>query len=108
VLGDQAQLLQDRHAVVQPDFLGDQAVLDLEHRRAGEPHRLTGVGLREPTERQVGRWAAGVRPAADPLTDDVVALGDQVRGAAEREVGERVAERGREFADGIATAQWGV
>jgi hypothetical protein len=49
-----------------------------------------------------------VRPAADPLTDDVVALGDQVRGPTEREVGERVAERGREFADGIATAQWGV
>ena len=41
---DQAQLPEHRHAVVEADLLGDQAVNDLEDGGAGEPHRLAGAG----------------------------------------------------------------
>ena len=47
---------------------------------------------------------AGVGAAALPLADDVVALGDQVRGALEAEVGECRPERPRELAHLLATA----
>jgi hypothetical protein len=46
-----------------------------------------------------------VRPAALPLPDDVVTLGDQVGGRAEAEIGERLAEAQRELADLVAAAQ---
>ena len=37
----------------------------------------------------------GVDAAADPATDDVIALGDEIGGAAEAQVRERRAESGR-------------
>ena len=41
---DEAQLLEHRHAVVEADLFGDQAVDDLEDGGAGEPHRLAAAG----------------------------------------------------------------
>src|ERR1700722_3855180 len=55
-------------------------------------------------ERQIGHRVAGVRAAAGPLPDDVVAFSDQVRGAAEREVRDCGAELGREVTDCVAPA----
>jgi hypothetical protein len=41
---DEAELPQNRNAVVEADFLGDEAVLDLEDGGASEAHRLAGGG----------------------------------------------------------------
>src|ERR1700733_3613030 len=38
VLGDQPELTQHRHAVVEADLLSDHPVLDLQDRGAGKPH----------------------------------------------------------------------
>ena len=38
---DDPELLEDLHPVVEPDFLDDEPVLDLEHGRAGEAKRLS-------------------------------------------------------------------
>ena len=40
-----------------------------------------------------------VRASAHPATDDIVALGDEVRGARETQVGKRFAKRGHERLD---------
>src|SRR5919112_5779895 len=75
-LGDQAELTEHGDTVVQAYLLGDQTVLDLKDGGAGKSHRLAGVRLRQAAKRQVGHRGAGVRATADPLADDVVALGD--------------------------------
>src|ERR1039458_3940139 len=51
--GDETQLAEHRDAVVQSYLFGDEAVLHLENRGAGKPHRLAGVGGRS-EERRVG------------------------------------------------------
>src|SRR6266849_10218622 len=79
---DQAELGQCGDPVVEAALLGDQPVLDLEDGDAAEAHRLACAG-RQAAHRHVLERAAGLGAAADPLADDVVALGDQVRGAFE-------------------------
>ena len=95
-------MAQDGNTVVEADFLGDEAVLDLEDRGAGEAHGFAGVEGGQAAEREVGHGRAGVGAAADPLADDVVAFGDEVGGAFEAEVGEGASEGVGEFADGVA------
>ena len=56
-----------------------------------------------PTQ-EVVEGVAGLGAAALPLSDDVVALGDQVRRALEAEVGERGAEVGHELLMSLAAA----
>ena len=58
---------------------------------------------RAPIE-EIVEGRAGVRAAAFPLADDVVALGDQVRRAPEIEIGERGPEVGHEGLDVFAAA----
>lgn len=41
---DQAELLEDRDAIVEAELLGDHAVDDLDHRDAGELHALARAG----------------------------------------------------------------
>jgi hypothetical protein len=88
---DQSELLEDGDTVVETEFLGDQSVLDLDDRDAGEPHRLAGVGW-ECADGHVVEGISGVGASADPLADDVVTFGNEVGPPAEREVGVRGAE----------------
>ena len=60
---------------------------------------------RQRADRQVVERGAGVHPAAVPLPDDVVALGDQLRGRDEAEIRERIAEAHGELAHRAAAAQ---
>src|SRR5260370_29867361 len=74
--------------VIEADLLDDLAVDNLQHGGAGEVH-LAASGSGEAADQEVVEGRSGVGPAAFPLTDDIVALGDQVRSAPEVEVGER-------------------
>ena len=78
---DDSELLKDLHTVVEPELLDDETVLDLEHRRAGEAERLAGRRRRGADGKVIEDDRPSVRAAALPLADDVVALGDEVRGA---------------------------
>ena len=70
-----AELGQARDAVIEADFLDDLAVLEAQHRGAGEVHLPAGLcGQR--TDEEVTESRPGVGAAAFPLADDVVALGD--------------------------------
>src|SRR5262249_42710388 len=100
--GDEAELPQDRDAVVEADFLGDKAILDLEDGGAGKAHRLAGGGWQR-ADRHVVERVAGMCAAAFPLADDVVALGDEIGGTPEVEVGEGRAELLGEGADLLAS-----
>ena len=103
-LGDQAELAERGDAVVKADLLGDEAVLDLQDSGAGEPHHLAGVS-RQRTDGHVVERVPGVGAAALPLADHVVALGDEIGGAPEVQVGERGAELSGELADRVPAAQ---
>src|SRR5262245_36740928 len=93
--GDEPELLQGSHAVVQSDFLGDLAVLHFQHGRSGETHLPAGrCGQR--ADRKVAVGGTRMRAAAVPTTDHVVALGDEVGRAPEVEIRERLAELGHE------------
>src|SRR5712671_6217779 len=98
----QAQLLQGGHSIVQADFLCDPAVLDPKHRRTREPHFPAGTGRKRAGEK-IAKGGASVRAAALPTTDDVVALGDEIRRAVKLEIGERLAETAHERLDVRAT-----
>ena len=80
---DEPQLKIGGHAIVQTDLLRDLAVLDPKHRRSGESHLPAGRRRQRPHE-EVAEGRAGVRAAAFPAADHVVALGDEVRRAPER------------------------
>src|SRR6202044_3128302 len=67
-LGDQPELGERGDAVVQADLLGNEAVLDLQHGDAGEPHRLARACGQRP-ERHVVERVAGVGATALPLAD---------------------------------------
>src|SRR5262249_17266924 len=83
--------------------LYDLAVEHLEHRRAGEVHLAAGRSGETADQKVAERWT-GMGATTFPLTDDVVALGDQIRRAPEIEIGERGAEVGHECLYIVATA----
>src|SRR3981189_282924 len=85
---DEAELLQGRYPIVKTDFLEDLSVLELQHGRAGECHLAAGVG-RKRSRQEVAERLPGMRSAAFPSTDDVVAFRDEIRSAPEVEIGER-------------------
>src|SRR3954452_13735870 len=101
---DEVELLEDRDAIVEAELLGDHAVDDLDHGGTGELHPPARV-RRQRADGEVVERGAGVGAAALPLPDDVVALGDEVGGRAEAEIGERLAERQRELAHLVAAAE---
>ena len=84
---DEPKLGQCSHAVVETDLLGDLPVDHLQYRGAGEVHLAAGRG-RQATDQEVVERRTLMGTATFPLTNDVVALGDQVCGAPEIEVGE--------------------
>jgi hypothetical protein len=79
------------YAVIEANFLGDLAVLNPEDRRAGEVHLSAGSRGQRPGQK-ITECRTGVRAATFPLTDDIVALCNQVGRAPEVEVRERPAE----------------
>src|ERR1700756_320799 len=97
------ELGQCGDAVIETDLLDNLAVHDLEHRSAREVH-LAARRSRKAADQEIAERRAGVGATALPLTDDIVALGDQVRGAPEVEIGERGAEIGHERLDVGAAA----
>jgi hypothetical protein len=86
---DQPKLRQRGHAVVKADLLYDLAVEHLQHRRAGEVHLAAGRSREAANQKVVEGWT-GMGAPTFPLTDDVVALGDQIRRAPEIEIGNAV------------------
>jgi hypothetical protein len=92
----QTQLLQRSYSIIQADLLGDLAVLDAKHGRAGESHLPTGC-RRKRADEEVTEGRAGVGAAAFPATDHVVALGNQIRRTPELEIRKRLAESGHEL-----------
>jgi hypothetical protein len=70
---------------------------------AGEVHLSAGRG-RQAADEEVVEGRTRMRAAAFPLADDIVALGDQVGGAPEVEVGECSPEVGHERLDVGAAA----
>src|SRR5215467_12571222 len=99
----QPELGQRRHAVVEADLLDDLAVDHFQHRGAGEVHLAAGRS-RESSHQEVVEGRTRMGATAFPPTDDVVALGDQVRRTPEIEVGESGAEIAYERFDVVATA----
>src|ERR1700694_4308963 len=85
---DEAELLQGRYPIVKTDFLEDHSLLEFQPGRAGEFHLAAGVG-RQRSRQEVAERLPGMRSAAFPSTDDVVAFRDEIRGAPEVELGER-------------------
>src|SRR6266576_3147086 len=86
-----AELLQRRCAVVEPDLFGDLAVLDAQNGRSRKAHFPARAGGKRADD-EVIEGRPGMRAAAFPSADHVVALGDQVRRTPEIQVWERAAE----------------
>src|SRR5215470_11465123 len=68
-------------------------------------HLPTGRG-RQRAYQEVAEGRTGVRTAAFPLADDIVAFRDQIRRAPEVEIGECSAEIGHECLDVVTAAPW--
>src|ERR1700680_1652439 len=103
--GDEAKLLQRFHAIVEPDLFDDLSALETQYRRSSEVHLATCRHRQRPNE-EIARRGTGMCAAAFPATNDVVAFGDQIRGAPEVEIGEGLAEIGHEGFDVITAASW--
>src|SRR6266436_146355 len=100
---DEAELGERRDAIVETDLLDDLAVLETQDGGAGEVHFPAGRG-RQRADQKVAEGRAGVRAAAFPLADDIVAFGDQVGGAPELEVRKGCTEVGHEGLDVFTAA----
>jgi hypothetical protein len=94
---------QRLNAVVKTDFLGDLAVLNTQHRSPGEVHLPAGC-RRQRAHQEVAEGRTGVRTAAFPLADDIVAFCDQIRHTPEVEIGECCAKIGHECLDVVRAA----
>jgi len=72
---EEAELGERRDAVVETDLLEDLAVLETQNGRPGKVHLTAGRG-RQRAHKEVLESRAGVRAAAFPLADDVIAFRD--------------------------------
>src|SRR5262249_533997 len=82
VFGNQAELLQHGKSVIDAELLGDQATVHAQHGGSSEAHLLARA-LWEGTDGQIAEGFPGVRAAAFPLPDHILALGDEIGGAPE-------------------------
>src|SRR3979411_3420225 len=102
----EAELGERRDAVVETDLLDDLAALKTQDGGAREAYFQAGRGGVR-ADQEVAEGRAAVRSAALPLSDDIVAFSDQVRGAPEFEVRKRFTEVGYEGLDvGLAAARF--
>src|ERR1700690_2923985 len=102
---DQPELLQRGDTVVEPDFLGDLAVLQLQNSRTGKTHFPAGV-RGQGAGQEVAERGAGVRPTAFPTADHIVGLRDEIGGAPEIEIGKGLAEIRHESLDVLPSPTW--
>src|SRR5580700_8697076 len=91
----EAKLQRRRYFIVQTDLLCDLTVLDTENSRANESHPLAR-GSRQAADTKIAVGRARMRTAADPASDYMVSLGDEIRHGRDAKVGERLTERGHE------------
>src|SRR5215813_11594724 len=92
---DQPKLGQRGHAIVETDLLDDLTVDHLQHRGAGEVHLPAGRSREAADQEVVEGWTSMDTPAF-PLTNDIVAFGDEIRRAPEIEIRECGTEIGHE------------
>ena len=83
------------HAIVETDLFRNPAVADAQHGRPRELHLPSSCRWQRSNEEVAEGWT-GVRAAAFPTADDVVALGDEISGPPEIEVRKRFTEVGHE------------
>src|ERR1700722_10537795 len=83
---DQAKLSQCGDAIVQTTFFHDLAVDHLQHRGAGEVHLAAG-SCGQTADQEIIVSRPRVSATTFPLTDHVVAFGDQIGRAPEIQVG---------------------
>src|SRR5713226_8645730 len=69
---DEAELRKRRDAVVETDLRDDFSASNLKDGRPGEAHLATGGG-RQRSDEEIAERRAGVRPAALPPADHVIA-----------------------------------
>src|SRR5580693_7044086 len=93
-----AELRESRDTIVQPVLFNDFPVYDLEDRDSGKSHFPTGVCRQRSLNEVTERWA-GMGTSTVPLPDDVIALGDKIRGSPEIKIRECLAEVGHEGLD---------
>src|SRR5215471_21119382 len=93
---NQSELMERRHAVVQSNLLCDLTVLQPQDRHSSESHHPTGR-LRQGSREEVAVRRTGMCATAFPATDHVVAVGDEVAGSPEVEIGKRFTEDGDEL-----------
>src|ERR1700676_890102 len=101
----QTELRERGHAVVETDLFDDSAILETQHRRAGETHLAAGR-RRQRADQEVAEGRTGMRTATFPATDDIVAFGDQVRGAPEVQVREGRTEVCHERFNIVTATAW--
>src|SRR5262245_28809612 len=99
---DQPKLRQSGHAVIEADLLHDLPVEQLQHSGSREMH-LAASRSRKTADQKVVESRTGMGPATFPLTDDIVALGDQISRSPEIEIGECCTEIGHKRLD-VGTA----
>jgi hypothetical protein len=84
-------LQQRRYFIVQTDLLCNLAVLDTQNGRAHESH-LVARSSRKAADKKIAIGRARVRTAADPASDHIVSLSDELRDGLDAGVGERLTE----------------
>jgi hypothetical protein len=104
---DETELLQGRYSVVKTDFLEDLSILEFQYGRAGEFHLAAGVG-RQRSRQEVAERLPGMRSAAFPSTDDIVAFRDEIRSTPEVEIGECFPKVRHERSDVLTATAWFV
>src|SRR6202035_557469 len=95
---NKVELGQGRHAVVEANLFDDLAVLELKDGRSGELHLATGV-VGQRSCQEVTEGGPSVRTSTLPAADYVVAFRNQVGGAPEVEIRERLPEVSHEGLD---------
>jgi hypothetical protein len=100
---DQPELAEGRHAIVKPDFLCDLAVIDPKYRHSGEMHPST-CRRRQGAHEEVTEDGAGVRAAAFPAANYIVALCDEIGSSEKSKIRKCFTKSGHESFDFLPAA----
>src|ERR1700746_2974440 len=100
---DEPELLQRGDAVVEANFLDDFPVLQLEDGSAGKSHFAPRI-RRQGSRQEVGECWSSVCSATFPSADHMIAVRDEIGGAPEIEIGERLAKISHERLDIFPTS----
>src|SRR5260370_24074078 len=95
---DQTQLLQGGDVIVEPDFLKNLAVLQLENGHTGESHRTPGI-RGQSARQKISKRGSCMRSATLPAADHIVAVRNEICCPPEVKVGKGLAEIRHECLD---------